>query len=59
MYVQDLLMTAQTVSASSDGKTWVPCRPQTAENTFWWLRIKAAWRVLTGKSDAVEWGSRT
>lgn len=39
----------------ADDGTWRPVRPQTAENTFLWLRIKAAWRVLVGKADAVDW----
>jgi len=27
----------------------------TAENTFFVRRVKAAWRVLVGTSDAIEW----
>lgn len=57
MNVDDLLESVRTNSASEDGMTWRPVRPMTAENTFLKLRIKAAWRVLIGKSDAVEWPS--
>ena len=55
MKLSELLESVRTTSASTDGNTWYPARPQTAENTFLTLRIKAAWRVLIGKSDAVEW----
>lgn len=55
MKLTSLLESCATVQASVDGKRYFPCRPQTAENTFLTLRIKAAWRVLTGRSDAVEW----
>lgn len=55
MKLNDLLNSVFTTSASADGKRWYPVRPQTAENTFLLPRIKAALRVLRGKSDAVEW----
>lgn len=55
MKLTDLLESVRTVQASHDGKHWHPARPQTAENTFLIPRIKAAWRVLLGKSDAIEW----
>lgn len=57
MKLSTLLEDVRTTCASTDGNTWYPLRPQTAENTFLTLRIKAAWRVLIGKSDAVEWDS--
>lgn len=34
-------------------KTYVPCRP--LDGPFLW-RLKAAWGVLTGKYDALDWG---
>jgi len=34
-------------------KTYVPCRP--GGGPFIW-RLKAAWGVLTGKYDALDWG---
>lgn len=55
MKLIDLLNSVQSVSASVDGKQWVPARPKTAENTFLRYRIAAAWMVLTGQADAVEW----
>lgn len=55
MRLDTLLTHVQTVSCSANGKTWTPCRPKTAENTFFLQRLKAAWRVLTGRSDALEW----
>lgn len=55
MKLYDLLQSAASTQASSDGKTWHPARPMTYENTFLVPRIKAAFRVLRGKSDAVEW----
>ena len=55
MKLSDLLKSVVTLTGSEDGISWYPLRPQTAENTFLIPRAKAAWRVLTGKSDAVEW----
>ena len=42
-------------TTSIDGVRWYPARPMTAENMFFTQRVKAAWRVLIGTSDAVEW----
>lgn len=58
MKLHALLETVKTLSGSHDGKTWSPVRPITSENTFLVPRMKAAWRVLTGKSDAIEWPER-
>ncbi len=55
MKLSTLIKTLNTVQGSSDGVTWHPVRPSTAENTFLLMRIKAAWRVLTGKADALDW----
>ena len=55
MKLSSLLKSVECLSASVDGVHWYPPRPMTAENTFLPRRIKAAWRVLTGRSDAVEW----
>lgn len=55
MKLSDLLQSVTQLTASTDGISWYPVRPQTAENTFVMPRIKAAWRVLFGKSDAIEW----
>jgi len=55
MRLSDLLQSVTQNTASIDGVSWYPVRPMTAENTFFPQRLKAAWRVLTGKSDAVEW----
>lgn len=58
MKLSTLIETMNTTSASADGETWRPVRPQTAENTFLLNRIRAAWRVFTGKADALEWDDR-
>ena len=55
MKLSDLLKSVTTLTGSDDGIAWYPIRPQTAENTFFIQRAKAAWGVLTGKADAVEW----
>ena len=55
MKLSSLLNDVGTVQASVDGKTYFPSRPRTAENTFLRFRIRAAWRVLIGRSDAIEW----
>lgn len=55
MKLSHLLEAVQSVKKSEDGMNWHPARPVTAENTFLKYRIKAAWRILTGQSDAVEW----
>ena len=55
MKLSTLSETLNTVSGSTDGRTWHPVRPSTAENTFLVLRLKAAWRVLTGRADALDW----
>jgi hypothetical protein len=41
------------VSSSNDGKTWVPCRPESG--TFLFEKTKAAWEVFRGRADAVRW----
>ena len=55
MKLSQILEGCKTTQGTFDGKSWFPARPMTGENTFLLPRIKAAWRVLTGKSDAVEW----
>lgn len=56
MKLSVLLKSVTSLTAkSADGIGWYPVRPKTAENTFLLQRIKAAWRVLLGKSDAIEW----
>jgi len=55
MKLSDLLKSVVSNTASVDGMRWYPIRPITAENSFFIYRIKAAWRVLIGKSDAIEW----
>jgi hypothetical protein len=59
MKLSKLLQSVTQVTAKDptdpDGTRWYPVRPQTAENTFLRHRIRAAMRVLLGKSDAVEW----
>lgn len=55
MKLSHLMASVASIHQSSDGAVFYPSRPATAENTFLVLRIKAAWRVLVGKSDAVEW----
>lgn len=56
MKLEHLIEHARDCRCSFDGgKTWVPMRPSTGENTRLLWRIKAAWRVLVGKSDSVEW----
>jgi len=56
MKIKTLLQNCETVQASTNGGPYHPTRPHTAENTFLWLRIKAAGRVLSGRADSVEWG---
>jgi len=49
--LQDLIDSAfSNYRETPDG--WVPARPVSAGLTS---RIKAAWKVLTGKADAVIW----
>lgn len=55
MKLSVLLQSVTNNTASEDGVSWYPLRPKTAENTFVIPRIRAAIRVLLGKSDAVEW----
>lgn len=55
MRLSDLLQSVTQLTASNGDGSWYPLRPKTAENTFFKHRIKAAWKVLTGKADAVEW----
>lgn len=55
MKLSNLLQSVTQNTASVDGVRWYPVRPMTAENTFFLQRVKAAWRVLTGTSDAIEW----
>ena len=55
MKLSTLLQSVTQNTASIDGVRWYPVRPTTAENTFFMHRIKAAWRVLAGTSDAIEW----
>ena len=55
MKLSELLQNVTQHTASIDGISWYPVRPITAENTFLINRIKAAFRVIVGKSDAIEW----
>lgn len=55
MKLSNLLQSVTQNTASIDGVRWYPVRPMTAENTFFIYRVKAAWRVLVGVSDAIEW----
>ena len=55
MKLSDLLQSVTQLTTSDDGISWYPLRPSTAENIFITLRVRAAIRVLAGKSDAVEW----
>lgn len=55
MKLSALLNSVTQLTTSDDGITWYPLRPKTAENTFLFLRLKSAWRVLKGTSDAIEW----
>jgi hypothetical protein len=51
----DLLKTIHETQCCIKGK-WVPCRPK--DNKGWpgfKIRVRSAWRVLTGKSDAFTW----
>ena len=56
MKVQDFVMQLNECQGSLDGKVWHPVRCKTSENTFWTERIKAAWRVLMGRADVIDWG---
>ena len=55
MKLSTLLQSVTRHTASIDGVSWYPVLPMTAENTFFLPRAKAAWRVLAGISDAIEW----
>ena len=55
MKLSNLLQSVTQNTASIDGNGWYPLRTTTAENTFFLQRVKAAWRVLAGTSDAIEW----
>ena len=56
MKLSVLLKSVTTLTGKVDNSgEWYPVRPSTAENTFIIPRIKAAFRVLLGKSDAIEW----
>lgn len=55
MKLSTLLQSVTETTASDNGIHWYPARPQTAENTFFLARLKAAYRVLIGASDAIEW----
>ena len=56
MKLSNLLQTVTSLTAKDPtGTGWYPVRPKTAENTFIRYRIAAALRVLSGKSDAIEW----
>ncbi len=59
MKLSSLLKSVTQNTASLDGVRWYPVRPMTAENTFFMQRVKAAWRVLSGTSDAIEWDCPT
>ena len=55
MKLSVLLQSVTQNTSSIDGVSWYPVRPMTAENTFLLQRMKAAWRVFIGASDAIEW----
>ncbi len=50
----DLIASArETTMRPTNGSGYVPCRP--LGHTGWKYRLKAAWKVFTGKADAVIW----
>jgi hypothetical protein len=58
MKLSDLISDMCEISCSVPGSGRMnPLRPMTAENNFLKYRIRAAWKVLTGKADALEWDS--
>lgn len=48
-----------TIARSDDGKRYYSPRPMVAENYTLRGRLRGAWRVLTGKADALEWDAPT
>lgn len=55
MKLETLLESVRTTQIGMPDGRWYPARGETAENTFLRLRVRAAWGVLTGRLDAVEW----
>jgi hypothetical protein len=51
IYNADTIQQQWTEKARINGR-WVLARP--LSGPFWW-RVKAAWGVLTGRYDALEW----
>lgn len=50
-----LLELTSSVSGQINGK-WVPARPKAPTGLFAWkIKIKSAWKVLTGKADIFIW----
>ena len=59
MKLSELLEHCHQTQASDDGVNWYSPRPITMENTFLRYRIRAAWNVLLGRFDAIEWDKKT
>lgn len=51
--VNDLVRSASAIQKEVKPDVWAPYSP--LDYSPWWYRFIVAWRVFTGKYDAVEW----
>lgn len=50
--LESLIESIKSVSTEINGK-FIPARP--INHRIFWVRVKSAWLVLTGRADAVVW----
>jgi hypothetical protein len=54
--IHELVRLSKTTTTQING-VWMPARPEGARGFYGFkLRVKAAWKVLTGKGDVIIWG---
>ncbi len=56
MYSLKEIIEVSRITECEIGGEWVPYRPVAYPGLYgFWMRIKAAWKVATGRADAVVW----
>lgn len=54
IYTPEVLKAWEVSAGLADGR-WVAARPYGHNMCSFWLRLRTAWRVFTGRYDALRW----
>lgn len=55
VYTADTLDKRYYGTRQRENGAWVMARPVNYQAMFWWERLAVAWKVFTGKYDALKW----